>query len=193
MNRRLTDIKHVNRLDRLLVALLAAIMATLVTEHVAQAGPDPPPVPSDIAVPDGHRLFLVGHAVGVQIHTCGADSGSYRWRFEGPRANLYGDHGKLLTTHYAGPSWQAKDGSTVVGALDRPVTVDPTAIPWLRLRAASATAGSDGDRLAGTTYIQRINTTGGLAPDPAACNADTVGTTQEVPYTADYTFWKEIR
>lgn len=93
-------------------------------------------------------------------------------------------------THFGGPSWQARDGSLVKATLDGRVTVDPTAIPWLRLAVTSATAGPDGDRLEGTTYIQRIATTGGLAPAPADCTASTVGTTKEVPYTADYTFWK---
>jgi hypothetical protein len=102
---------------------------------------------------------------------------------------LYGDNGKLLTTHFGGTSWQARDGSKAVGSLDGRVTVDSAAIPWLRL-VASGSAGPDGDRLAGTTYIQRIATTGGLAPGPASCNADTVGTVEEVPYTAEYTFWK---
>ena len=39
---------------------------------------------------------------------------------------------------------------------------------------------------------QRIATTGGLAPAAAGCNADTAGTTAEVPYTADYYFWKAV-
>ena len=72
-----------------------------------------------------------------------------------------------------------------------PVTVDPTAIPWLLLSPVSKGAGPDGDRLAHTTYIQRIATTGGLAPAAALCNAGTVGTVAEVPYTADYYFWKK--
>jgi len=42
-----------------------------------------------------------------------------------------------------------------------------------------------------TTYIQRINTTGGLAPPAAECTAATVGTVAEVAYTADYYFWKK--
>ena len=70
------------------------------------------------------------------------------------------------------------------------VTVDPTAIPWLLLSAASTASGPDGDRLAHTTFIQRIATTGGLAPAAAGCNAGTAGTSAEVPYTADYYFWK---
>ena len=45
--------------------------------------------------------------------------------------------------------------------------------------------------LAGTTFIQRIATVGGLAPAAATCNATTVGTRRAVPYTADYYFWKQ--
>jgi len=41
-----------------------------------------------------------------------------------------------------------------------------------------------------TTYIQRIATTGGLAPPAADCTAATAGTVAGVPYTADCYFWK---
>lgn len=53
--------------------------------------------------------------------------------------------------------------------------------------AASTTSGPDGDRLAQTTFIQRVATTGGLAPAAGECEA---GAQVEVPYTADYYFWK---
>ena len=184
--------KHFIRYHRLLLAGMLAAVAAWSLAQTAYAAPAEPDVPSAIRVPEGHKLFLVGHAVGVQIHTCNATSSGYRWVFVGPRANLYGDNGKLITTHFGGPSWQARDGSRVVGQVEDRATVDPTAIPWLRLSAASTAAGTDGDRLAGTTFIQRIATTGGLAPDPAECNEATAGTTNEVPYTADYTFWKAI-
>ena len=72
-------------------------------------------------------------------------------------------------------------------------TVDPTALPWLLLSAASATPGPDGDRLAGTTYIQRVATTDGLPPAADRCSAATAGDAVDVPYTADYVFWKERR
>ena len=140
-------------------------------------------------MPEGHKPFLVGHAVGVQIYRCDPVSGGYRWNPVAPRADLYGDNGQLLATHFAGPTWLARDGSRVVGTVDNRVTVDPSAIPWLRLSAAS-TPGADGDRLAGTTFIQRIATTGGLPPAAATCDASTLGETAEVPYTADYVFWK---
>ena len=51
-------------------------------------------------------------------------------------------------------------------------------------------AGPDGDRLVGTKFIQRVATAGGLEPPAGECNAETIGSGQEVPYTADYLFWK---
>jgi hypothetical protein len=170
------------------IAVMASATSAVPLAGAAHAGPPGPSVPADIAVEAGNKAFLVGHAVGVQIHTCTAMGGGYGWATT-PRANLYGDNGQLIATHFAGPTWQAKDGSAVIGKRVNGVTVDPTAIPWLLLTASTAT-GSDGDRLAGTTFIQRTATTGGLPPAASSCHAGTVGTAVEVPYTADYHFWK---
>jgi hypothetical protein len=176
---------------RLLAGGLVAAAATLSLAQAAHAGPPAPVVPSEIQVEQGNKVFLIGHGVGVQIYSCNATASGFAWSFVAPRANLYNDHGKLIIKHFGGPSWQAKDGSTAVGHLIRPVTVDPTAIPWLLL-SATTTAGPDGgDRLVPTTFIQRTQTTGGLAPDAATCNATAVGRVAEVPYTADYIFWKK--
>jgi hypothetical protein len=175
--------------NRLLLTGVVAAAAVLSLTQVAQAGPPPPVVPRKIQVADGNKVFLVGHAVGVQIYSCNATSSGLAWGFVAPRANLYDDHGKLIITHFAGPTWQAKDGSRVLGRLLDSITVDPTAIPWLLL-SASTTPGPDGDRLVATTYVQRIATTGGLAPPAAQCNPTTAGTVAEVSYTADYYFWK---
>jgi hypothetical protein len=172
--------------SRLVVAAVLAAAVALPLAAPALAGPPPPPVPGDIAVPDGNKVFLVGHAVGVQIYSCTGTA----WTLVAPRADLFGDNGKLIATHFAGPTWRAEDGSYVVGKREAGVTVDPTAIPWLRLSAASTGSGPDGDRLTDTTYVQRIETAGGLPPAAAICTADTAGTTAEIPYTADYVFWK---
>jgi hypothetical protein len=182
------EVFHMQRL--LLVTTLLIAFAAWPLAHLASAGPPSPDVPGDIAVADGNKVFLVGHAVGVQIYSCNATAGGYGWSLVAPRADLYGDNGKLIATHFAGPTWQARDGSKVVGQRVNGVTVDPTAIPWLLLSATPTSTGSDGDRLAGTTFIQRVATAGGLPPSAAACNASTAGTTAEVPYTADYYFWK---
>jgi hypothetical protein len=161
--------------------ILATVIATGAVASSAQAS-----VPTDIKVPEGNKAFLEAHAVGVQIYGCGATATGYGWTLSGPRANLY-KRGRLVATHFAGPTWQAKSGSKVVGARVNGVTVDPTAIDWLLLSATSTTPG----RFGGTTYIQRINTTGGRAPAAGDCNAGTVGTSREVPYTADYVFFKK--
>jgi FtsP/CotA-like multicopper oxidase with cupredoxin domain len=175
------------RLCRAVGVGLAVVTATLsMTQaaHAEPAAPALPPVAKNIAAPAGNKVFLVGRATGVQIYEC---TGS-EWRFVAPRADLVGDNGKLVTTHFAGPTWQAKDGSTARGSVKERATVDATAIPWLLLNATGS-AGPDGDRLARTTFIQRVNTVGGLAPTDV-CNTSTAGTVKEVPYKADYFFYK---
>jgi hypothetical protein len=170
-----------------------AVVATAAIGSIAgvvDAKPTGPDVPSTIDAPAGNKPFLVGHAEGVQIYTCNTTASGFEWTFVAPRAVLYGDNGKRLTTHFAGPTWQARDGSAVVARRVDGVTVDATAIPWLLLSSVSTTAGTDGDRLTATTFVQRTHTTGGLAPAAAGCNATTAGTAAEVPYTADYWFWK---
>jgi hypothetical protein len=158
--------------------------------HAALAGTAAPTVPSALAVAEGNKVFRVGHAIGVQIYSCNVTANGLRWAFVAPRADLYDDHGKRIITHFAGPSWQARDGSVVVGRREAAVTVDPSAIDWLLLSASSTTAGTDGDQLVQTTFVQRLATSGGVAPAATECNVDTVGSRAEVPYTADYYFWK---
>ena len=184
---------HSTRFARVLLAgLAAASLAVGMATDAVHAGSKPkgPEVPSTLAVEAGNRVFLVAHASGVQIYSCNATSTALSWGLVAPRANLYDDRGRLIGTHYAGPTWQAKDGSTVLGQRVDGVTVDPTAIPWLLISAVSTTESRHGDRLADTTFIQRVATTGGLAPAATDCNAATAGATAEVPYTADYFFWK---
>ena len=178
---------HRIRFHRPLLTGILAALAALPAAQAAQAAPEGPDVPTRIQVEEGNKVSLVRHAVGVQIYTCNGSS----WGPSTPRADLYDDNGKLRGTHFGGPTWQDQDGSKVVGQRVDGVTVDPTAIPWLLLRAASKSAGPDGgDRLAETTFIQRVATVGGLPPAAADCNPDAVGMKAEVPYTADYYFWK---
>ena len=174
-------------MKRLLLAGLAAAAAAV--PGAAMAGPAPA-VPGDIAVTGDHKPYLVAHAEGVQIYACAPVAGRHAWRLLAPRATLTGANGKPLGTHYAGPTWQASDGSTVVGRREAGVNVDPTAIDWLRLKADATTAGADGDRLTATSYIQRLRTVGGLAPAAAGCHAGAAGEQREVPYSADYVFFK---
>jgi hypothetical protein len=173
--------------NRLLLAGIVAAMAALLAGGAGRPGrtPSPTVVPNQITPGDGNKVFLVGQGVGVQIYTCNGSA----WSSAVPRADLFDDNGKLIIKHFAGPSWQAADGSKAVGTVVDKVTPDPTAIPWVLL-SAKTTPGADGDRLVDTTFIQRLYTTGGLQPPAADCNAATAGTVVESPYTAEYVFWK---
>jgi len=183
------DMKRFLRLDR---RLALAVVAAFAVWPLAQAfaGPTAPTVPTTIQIDAGNKVFLVGHAVGVQIYSCNAVGDGFKWGLVAPRADLYGDNGKPIATHFGGPTWQAPDGSYVVARRVDGVTPDSSAIAWLKLEATNTAAGAAGDRLEGTTFIQRVATTGGLEPPAPSCNAGTLGTIEEVPYTADYYFWK---
>jgi hypothetical protein len=159
--------------------------------QVAHAALPSPTVPdAKLEVPAGNEAFLVGHvSTGVQIYKCDGTA----WSFVAPRADLVDDKAQLIIKHFAGPTWQATDGSSVVAtkiaAANDP---DGDGIPWLLLQSTKTTAGRGGNLMAPTTYIQRINTVGGLAPTEP-CNAGRSGTVKEVPYKADYFFYKSTK
>jgi hypothetical protein len=175
---------------RLIITGIAAVAAALPLASAALAGSAAPAVPGEIAVTGNHKPYLIAHAEGVQIYACYSVADGYEWKLLAPRATLTGENGKPLGSHYGGPTWEASDGSAVVGKRESGVPVDPTAVDWLRLRADKTTAGADGDRLTDTTYIQRINTVGGRPPAAGDCDEDTVAEQREIPYSADYVFFK---
>jgi hypothetical protein len=145
-------------------------------------------VPAAIAVPPGNVAFLVGFARGYQIYTCQPQASGYAWVLQAPWAGLVDEAGSPVAIHYAGPSWTAADASTVVGARVASAPSPSGAIPWLLL-SASSTSGRAGGTFVPTTYIQRINTTGGLAP-ATGCDSTHVGAIAPVFYTADYWFYR---
>jgi hypothetical protein len=92
-------------------------------------------------------------------------------------------------------TWQYRDTSKVWAKVHQPngaVTVDTKAIAWLLLDGVGSQNGpTGGDKLTGTTFVQRLNTTGGLAPSTGCSSLTDVGNTAFVPYTADYFFYKK--
>src|SRR4051794_17914064 len=179
-----------SRLCRAVGVGLAVGAATLSMTQVAHAESAPPTVPANLVPKAGNQVFLVGHvSKGVQIYKCDGKA----WTFVAPEADLVGDNGQLIIKHSAGPTWTATtDGSSVVAKKVAEANVadkdGKSAIPWLLLEATKTTTGS-GDKLTHTTFIQRVNTVGGLAPTDR-CNGSTAGTEKRVPYGADYFFWK---
>ncbi|SRR6266545_3815049 len=110
------------------------------------------------------------------------------WDFVAPRADLFAEKNFFgeVGSHYAGPKWESKSGSIVEGrrVLGTGCTPDPTAIAWLLLSKFDAHGPGLFDSV---TFIQRVNTTGGLIPtDPGL----TPGDVKEIPYTAEYYFYR---
>lgn len=149
--------------------------------------------PPELAAPAGNTLAFELPAEGVQIYSC-ASSGDAAagpaWALQAPEATLTDRDGRHAGAHRAGPTWEGLDGSSVVGAKIAAATPDRTSIPWLLLRAASH--GRRPGRMADVTFVQRIRTSGGLAP-VEGCSAATVGAVARVPYRAVYCFYRAAR
>lgn len=168
---------------RLPVVLSATIVAGLI--GACSTTPPAPTIPDALQAPAGERLLEVVAARGVQIYECRAKAGAAgnEWAFVAPEAELLDGQGRQVGKHYAGPHWEATDGSRIKGSVKAKADAPQAgAIPWLLL--TTQTAGPSG-RYAGVTSIQRIRTVGGVAP-AAACGADELGHQAKVPYTADY-------
>ena len=138
--------------------------------------------------PDKLAIFRVVSATGVQVYTCTFNpAGATGWVLRGPDAQLFDPQSKPVGKHYAGPTWEDLDGSTVVGEVKRsmPAPVDK-AVPWLLL-AAKSHKGSGAFAQART--IVRMETTGGTAPG-GGCDETRVSQEVRVPYTAIYVFLK---
>ena len=202
------------------VATIAAFTASS-SQAAKPGGITPPPLPAGMApVPAGNTLFLGTHGVGTQNYVCRPSGAGVAYVLFTPQATLFSEDGGQVITHNFSPNpfepntdpkvvaagtiratWQYRDTSRVwakVHANDPitgkkgAVTVDEKAIAWLLLdRVGSQNGPTGGDKLTGTTFVQRLNTTGGLAPKTGCNSLTDVGNTAFVPYTADYFFYKQ--
>jgi len=151
-------------------------------------GMSAPEVPEPIRVPPGEKLLLATHASGAQIYTCtqGPD-GRSQWTLTAPDAELRDASGAAIIRHFAGPSWQHRDGSEVTGkAVAHVAAPDPDSVPWLLLEAVSHTGEGV---LTHVLHVQRINTHGGQPPPAARCDAARQRAMARIAYTADYYFY----
>ena len=146
-------------------------------------------VPIGLKAPDSQVLAISAHATGAQIYTCTPDKDQptrFAWILKAPEAVLSDHSGRTLGKHYGGPTWEATDGSKVVGEVI--ATIDApggTSIPWLLLRARSTSKTGVFSAIAS---IQRVRTHGGTAP-ATGCDKDTAGHEARVPYSAEYLFY----
>lgn len=134
-----------------------------------------------LRAPQGSKLVVRAIGKGVQMYSW---TGT-KWNFVAPSATLFADAGgnRVIGIHFAGPTWQSNNGGRTVGTALQHCTPDERSIPWLLLGAKSEGPGIFHD----VTSIQRLNTVGGNAPDTAGTF---VGEMANVPYTADYLFYR---
>jgi hypothetical protein len=169
----------------------------------------PPPVPGSLQVPEGNEAFLIGHAFGSQDYVCAASGSGVAFVLTTPEAVLFDNPARRVINHFFSPNpveggtiratWQSTRNSSVFwGQLVHAATfaTDPDfvasdAIAWLTLSRAGVLEGSgNGDNLANATFVQRVNTVGGLAPSIGCNSPGDIGTTALVPYEADYVFYR---
>jgi hypothetical protein len=126
------------------------------------------------------------HGKGAQIYHCEQAGSGYAWHLTAPDAVLTDAAGHVAGHHFAGPSWQAKDGSTIVGeALVSSAGLQRNAVPWLVLHVKSHTGAGE---FASVSYVVRSHTSGGAAP-ATGCDQAHAGAELRVPYTATYTLF----
>ena len=145
----------------------------------------------------------------------------FAWTLFTPEATLFSDDLKELTTHYFSPNlnpneletapkpafsdgpiratWQhSRDSSRVWAAVKNNEAstderfVEKGAVAWLKLTVVGTDEGpTGGDTLANVSFVQRLSTHGGVAPEEGCDSLANVGSTAFRPYTADYFFYKK--
>jgi hypothetical protein len=200
-------------------ALAVAFTVSLSQPAYAGGQVTPPSVPFNLRVEAGNKAFLKGEATGTQNYFCApsaASSTGVAYVLFTPEATLFSDDdGGQIITHFFSPNpdprdpntnpavvapggairatWvHSQDGSSVWAKLhtNGAAILDQSAIAWLLLDAVGVEDGpTGGDILAKTTFVQRVNTTGGLAPKSGCGSPDDLGHQAFIPYTADYFFY----
>ena len=151
-------------------------------------------------------MFLEGHAVGTQDYICLPSGAAFAWTFVEPQATLFNGAEEQIITHFlspnpaeggmARPTWQDSDDTSTVWAKKIQDSSDANfvaagAIPWFLLQVVGTQSGpNNGATLTATTYIQRLSTSGGVAPSSGCAGSTDVGKVALVPYTANYFFYK---
>ena len=145
-------------------------------------------LPEAVRVPAGQTMKMMTSGVGQLTYECrekAAAPGQYEWAFVGPVATLYAADKRPVGKYYAGPTWEASDGSKITG---KQVAVAPAAPGSIPLQLVKAEPAMGAGAMAGVTYVQRLNTKGGVAP-ATMCDAGSKGQRQQVAYEADYVFY----
>ncbi|MEP7298235.1 MAG: DUF3455 domain-containing protein [Burkholderiales bacterium] len=145
-------------------------------------------LPEPVRVPAGQKVMMATTGVGEITYECREKkdmAGQHEWAFVGPVATLYNADRQAVGKYYAGPTWEAGDGSKVSG---KQLAVTPATPGNIPLQLVKAEPAMGAGAMTGVSYIQRLNTKGGVAP-AMACDAASKGKRMQVAYEADYVFY----
>ncbi len=202
--------KHTTRYT-LLTAIVVVLTVVFLVGRPQAALADKiivPGVPDNLKVQEGAKVFLVGHAIGFQNYVCQPSGAGVAWILFTPQAILFDDTHEQIITHFFSPNpetgvvratWIHSHDSSTIWAAVAPdgISTDAKfvaqgAIAWLLLNVEKFRDGpTGGDKLSDTIQVQRLNTSGGVAPATGCASLTDVGTKAFVPYTADYFFYKQ--
>ncbi|WP_235017417.1 DUF3455 domain-containing protein [Nitrincola tapanii] len=166
----------------------ALMSALLLGSSAAMAAVDNASLPEAVQAPAGQVMKLWTLGEGEITYACrekADEAGAYAWVFVAPVADLTDAQGEKVGTYYNGPTWEALDGSIVTG---KQLAVAPAGEGNIPLQLVEAMSDSESGLFSDITYIQRLNTKGGVAP-AMSCDASSLGQEQVVTYAADYVFY----
>ena len=171
-----------------LMIATAAVLSACASSPLMTKGVDNAALPEAVRVPAGQKQMMATSATGEITYECREKkdmAGQHEWAFVGPVATLHGADKKMVGKYYAGPTWEAADGSKVTG---KQVAIAPSSPGSIPLQLVKAEPAMGKGAMTGVSYIQRLNTKGGVAP-AMACDAMAKGQRQVVAYEADYVFY----
>lgn len=147
-------------------------------------------LPAAVQVPAGNKVAIETVGVGEITYQCSAKkdmAGQFEWVFAGPDARLLDRSGKQIGKYYGPPAtWEAMDGSKLTAVQ---LAVAPNVAGSIPLQLVKGNPAMGSGAMQGVTYIQRVNTQGGVAP-ATPCAAGNLSAKQIVKYQADYIFYK---
>ena len=178
-----------------LSTILAATTATLLvacTQTPMRSNYSQATLPEVVRVPAGHRPAMEAVGTGQLTYECREKSampGIYEWVFVGPNAVLSNRVGARVGTYYGSPAtWESADGSKISGTQ---LAISPGASGSIPLQLVKTDPAVGSGAMSGVTYIQRVNTQGGVAP-VSSCDATNTGKRELVDYQADYIFYRAM-
>ena len=179
-------------MTRPLIAVAAVALTTLLSACSTMApmsmSMPTPQAPAAVTAPVGNKVAMMAVGAGDLNYECRAKAdmpGTFAWVFTGPDALLLDKNKATVGKYYGGPTWESTDVS------GKQLATAPGVAGAIPLQLVQASPAMGSGAMTGVTYIQRLNTIGGVAPADV-CNQAAMGSKKLVKYQADYYFYKAM-